>query len=339
MHLYAITALKEVEEHLGQFYIALESEETRIRRVGNRSQADDYAIYVHRDLGIWTVLETHSSEQQTWNVFGITSGRFAKESATLEHTCQINFSYDGKAGKTAGLFARDTRGQVYVTHSGGIGGGRAGIGPSAFRDYLRMRRRPAEATISTPTGQSLSHLVLGALDAPELRANIARFVWLVADFKAHARGRPLPSQSHTTDTSLGQGPLLDPLVRKAVELHAMARAEAHYRKLGYAVKPTHTVAGELDFKCTRRGVEVRVEVKGTTGDGNSVELTAAEVRRAQLQRPTVQLAVVSRIEIDRTNRPPRASGGDLTIYKNFDPSQHRLLPTRYRCMLDPSHGE
>ena len=84
---------------------------------------------------------------------------------------------------------------------------------------------------------------------------------------------------------------------------------------------------------------LRVEVKGTTSAGDSVELTAAEVRFAARGNPPVHLAVVSSIEINNALSPPRASGGELYIYEDFNPSEHTLAPVKYRCTLDHSRGK
>lgn len=118
----------------------------------------------------------------------------------------------------------------------------------------------------------------------------------------------------------------------------MQVVEAHYRKR-YTVERTHTRRGELDLLCTRRGAQVRVEVKGTATTGDSVELTAAELRRARAKDPPVDLAVVSSIDVDRTQTPPRAHGGVLYIYPGFDPEAHDLEPLVFRCKLDHGCGE
>ena len=74
---------------------------------------------------------------------------------------------------------------------------------------------------------------------------------------AEAAGR-LPGRS-------GQGFQVDAQVRVAVEAHAMNRATGYYAK-NWDVEDVH---GEesFDLRCTRPGVELHVEVKGTTTGG------------------------------------------------------------------------
>jgi len=343
MQLTAITSLRRVEKLVEQFRDRLRSIETEDeRKVGNPSSTSICTVDIHRDHGFWVVLDDRSIDTQTWHVFGLINDRLDTPDSTLEHVCQINFSYEGDVGRVGGLFAQDQRGNIYITHSGGVGGGRAGIGKNAFLDFLAERTHdlvPVEVDVArAPPTQ---RLVLCDLDDPLLPQKIARFVRLVADFKATVRGQPLPSWPPVTQSvpPTGQGRQQSPEIRRAVERHAMDRVERHYRTQGYSVERVTTQPGELDLRCLRRGRELRVEVKGTTSAGDSVELTAAEVRYAAKGNPPVHLAVVSSIQVDSDRSPPLASGGELYIYESFTPSDHTLTPTKFRCTLDHSRGK
>ncbi|MCY1062776.1 DUF3883 domain-containing protein [Nannocystis sp. SCPEA4] len=340
MRLIAITAYDDVRERVAQFRRSLRSSEIwPERKVGNPGHTSTCDVYVHRDLGFWAVLE--EADSQSWHVFGRIDSRFDNEATTLGHICQVNFSFTDDPGRVAGLFAADGRGRVYVTHSGRVGGGKPGVGKNAFLDYVaahasHLRIAEIEVDGALPT----SRLVLGELNTPRLRAQMAEFVRLVEAFKAHVNGDELTETSLTAQTSRrGQGYERDPEVRRVVEEHAMNVVANHYRAEKYSVAVVSNQPGEMDLKCIRRGKEIRVEVKGTSGDGDSVEVTAAEVQYARRGATPVHLAVLSGIQVDRTEQPPRASGGTLYIYKDFDPDHHGLTPTRYRCKLDHSRGE
>jgi hypothetical protein len=54
-----------------------------------------------------------------------------------------------------------------------------------------------------------------------------------------------------------------------------------------------------------------VEVKGTTSQRQQVVLTRAEVERQRQLSPHNAFVVVHSIDLDRTTRPPTASGGLL----------------------------
>lgn len=343
MQLIAITSVRRVEKLIEKFRARLGSTETEDdRKVGNPSCTSICTVDIHRDQGFWVVLEDSSRDTQTWHVFGLIDARLDTRDSTLEHVCQINFSYEGDVGRVGGLFAEDQYGRVYITHSGGVGGGRTGIGKNAFLDFLAENTHdliPVE--IDVTRAPSTQRLVLCDLDDPLLREKIARFVYLVAAFKATARGLPPPQWPPVPQSvpPSAQGRQQNPDARRAVERHAMDRVERHYRAQGYTVEPLTTQPGELDLRCTRRGRELRVEVKGTTSAGDAVELTAAEVRFAAKGNPPVHLAVVSSIKVNSTLNPPRASGGELYIYEDFNPSEHTLTPVNYRCALNHSRGK
>ena len=61
--------------------------------------------------------------------------------------------------------------------------------------------------------------------------------------------------------------------KKAVEKRSMTMARKHYEREGYHVEDT-SANRPYDFECTKRGKVVRVEVKGTIGNGASVLVTA-----------------------------------------------------------------
>lgn len=64
----------------------------------------------------------------------------------------------------------------------------------------------------------------------------------------------------------GQGRVLDPRVREAIERHAMLAARRHYEALGCVVEDTHSTRS-YDYVVTRGDDRRRVEVKGTQSAG------------------------------------------------------------------------
>jgi len=130
----------------------------------------------------------------------------------------------------------------------------------------------------------------------------------------------------------GQGQLRDEPTRKAIELHAMARASQHYEELGYEVTDT-SLFESYDLVCTRGAETRRVEVKGTTGEGITVEVTAGEVRAAQEDGVPTDLYVVYRIEVGTQAGSPVAHGGRVRMLSNWLPAAEQLIPTRFRYLL------
>lgn len=120
--------------------------------------------------------------------------------------------------------------------------------------------------------------------------------------------------------------------------------ERHYIRDGYDVDDVHCTPGELDFRCIRGGVEIRVEVKGTTSDGATIELTAAEHRRACARAPVVHLAVVSNIRVDRaasdslTNTSDSAVDSPVTARRPRRQRVRRPSDDHGRRRADGAHG-
>ena len=131
----------------------------------------------------------------------------------------------------------------------------------------------------------------------------------------------------------GQGRGLSAPERKAVELLAMEAARGHYEAEGYSVVDTSGSAS-YDLRCTRGERELHVEVKGTTGAGESVFLTRNEVHHARDHYPDVALFVVSGIELQgRGTEMPRAQGGSATVWDPWEVHEHSLTAETYRYRL------
>lgn len=133
----------------------------------------------------------------------------------------------------------------------------------------------------------------------------------------------------------GQGRSLSSHIRRAVEAHAMAKATAHYEAAGYHVEDVSR--GEsYDLRCTRPGTELHVEVKGTTGNPDSVLITANEERHARKRFPDVDLFVVYGIGLKGKHSPtPLASGGTVRLLSPWDIGACRVETVTARCHLPP----
>lgn len=125
------------------------------------------------------------------------------------------------------------------------------------------------------------------------------------------------------------GYISDAQVRRAVEMQAVAQATAHYKSRGYRVKDVGA-SRPYDLHLTRFGDEERhVEVKGSTGAANEVELTIGEVEHAHDFQPT-DLFVVGGIEWERTEEGVSTRAGDARLIENWTPSSDSLRAVRFR---------
>src|SRR5258706_8626207 len=99
------------------------------RRVGYKGGSIPADLLWHMDLGIWVLLRPESIKNRYWCAFGVDDPYPA---SLLSITCEINPPKEGIDRRCAGLFVRDESGEVFLAHSGKVGGGRAGIGKGAF---------------------------------------------------------------------------------------------------------------------------------------------------------------------------------------------------------------
>ena len=131
----------------------------------------------------------------------------------------------------------------------------------------------------------------------------------------------------------GQGYSADPAFRSAVELHAMEVVETYLQAMGLAPKNT-SANHPYDFECPGASHHRFVEVKGTTGDGAEVFLTANEVEHARAWQAVSALVVVYGIQVER-NRDGTflATGGTLLDICPWSPDSGTLRPLAYRYIL------
>ena len=130
----------------------------------------------------------------------------------------------------------------------------------------------------------------------------------------------------------GQGFSPSPQRRKAVELHAMSVASAHFQSLGYSVKNT-SANKPYDLKASNETEVLYVEVKGTSAGGEQVFLTKNEVAHAQAHPQACVLFVVYQIEVAGTHAQPSASGGTKRIIWPWVPSDDALLALSFQYTL------
>ncbi|WP_228044914.1 protein NO VEIN domain-containing protein [Streptomyces ferrugineus] len=128
----------------------------------------------------------------------------------------------------------------------------------------------------------------------------------------------------------GAGFVSDPKKRKAIELHAEDTAVAHYEGEGWTVE---RLGKPYDLHCTRGGEERRVEVKGTTGAATSVDLTINEVEHARDPQNTVDLFVVSDINVDMRTDNCKATGGRVLHLHDWAPADEDLRPRSFEYRL------
>lgn len=139
----------------------------------------------------------------------------------------------------------------------------------------------------------------------------------------------------------GQGFATDQQVKAALEARAMNHAYEYFSR-SWIVEDVHSNSS-FDLRCIRDGVEMHVEVKGTTTAGDDVLLTPNEVQHARTFGRVV-LYVVTDIEIVRkTDGTVEARGGHPVILDRWLIEDGDLKPVGFRYRVpkpdrrDPTH--
>ncbi|MET8305832.1 DUF3578 domain-containing protein [Micromonospora sp. NPDC005173] len=129
-----------------------------------------------------------------------------------------------------------------------------------------------------------------------------------------------------------QGRQLDPLARRAIEVHAENVAEAYLRKRDWTVKRVGPLNRGYDLECSHPdGRQLHVEVKGTQSLGEEVVLTRNEVRHNQLTDgcdAEHALFVVANIQLRRSPAVEAFGGVDRCIWP-WTIDNEALTPTEY----------
>ncbi|MDQ1713928.1 MAG: hypothetical protein QOE45_3378 [Frankiaceae bacterium] len=142
------------------------------------------------------------------------------------------------------------------------------------------------------------------------------------------RARPVRKRSRSQ-----AGYLADPVLRRALEWHAVRSAMDHYEELGFRAVPVGDTES-YDVLAVNAEEERHVEVKGScSSDIENVELTRGEVRQANRHAPT-DLFVVDEIAWWRNDDGTvSTTGGRVRWWRDWTPAPSALRPTRYRYRL------
>ncbi|MDA8048580.1 MAG: hypothetical protein M0002_00965 [Rhodospirillales bacterium] len=152
------------------------------RTIGFRGGSVDETIYSAGEGQLWVAFGgplEDGAVQRYWNAFGI----FEPDRPAQTITVEINIAIDSNAGWVAGFFAEDRdTGHTFLMHSGKFGGGRPGIGKSAFLVWSRKKL----VDVTKKDGGIQSGIAVGKLNDPDLTGRIRTFVKNVQSFKDQA---------------------------------------------------------------------------------------------------------------------------------------------------------
>lgn len=149
------------------------------RNIGFRGGNVDHTVYASGEGSLWVafgVVSEDSAVPRFWNAFGV----YHPDRPTQMITVEINIPTDTNSAQVAGFFATDSgTGDIYLMHSGKVGGGRPGIGKSAFLVWSKAKL----VEVSTSEGSVRNGIVVARLGDEDLVERVWAFVTTVHDFK------------------------------------------------------------------------------------------------------------------------------------------------------------
>lgn len=159
---------------------ALERQGTR--NIGFPGGNVDQAVFSAGEGKLWVAFSGPSKDSAVprfWNAFGV----YRPDRPAQTITVEMNIPIDSNTARVAGFFAEDTdTGDIFLMHSGKVGGGRPGIGKSAFLVWSKAQL----LDVAEKGGRTRNGIAVGKLGDPDLSGRIWAFVRNVHGFKEEA---------------------------------------------------------------------------------------------------------------------------------------------------------
>ena len=149
-----------------------------IYKIGFLGGNESRQIYAAGEGKLWVAFGESKSSGKTryLNLFGVYEPDLSQQISIVE----INIPIDDNRRNVAGFFAEDKEtGDIFLMHDGGVGGGRAGIGKSAFLACSKHKL----IEIAEDNGKIRIGIAVGRLQDRDLSGRILAFVESVQSFK------------------------------------------------------------------------------------------------------------------------------------------------------------
>jgi len=172
-----VTDRKEIGSHMSafkRFFLKQSNQTFKDKTIGWPGGNSAFDVYWNNKSGLWAAFNDQYNRRY-WNAFGLSD---PTNSHALSITMEFNFPRTGLNRRVAGFFAEQA-GSIYLCHSGKIGGGKKGVGKSAFMERYTGDTEEVEG----PDGKSTENIVIGALGKAGLIDQLAEYVREIRDFK------------------------------------------------------------------------------------------------------------------------------------------------------------
>ncbi len=140
-----------------------------------------YEVQVHTDDDLWHTgkLAGEPEPNRYWNAFGLLSSEHPSNIIV-----EVNIPLQGLNRRVAGMFAKEVKtDEVFILHRGGIGGGREGVGKSAFLAWYEPRALSRFTEVDEGSTKPARAIAVGRLSDERLLEGFYSFVRDVHDFK------------------------------------------------------------------------------------------------------------------------------------------------------------
>ena len=145
------------------------------RDISWRPATQTCSVWWRQQDAVWAVLEAHPQQPHFYTFIGLDISR-----NPLNIDCQFDLCTSGFTRRQGGVFLRDADGNVYIGHTGFIGGGVHGVGRNAFIAYARDRT----VSIAWPDRKVTDGFAVSDVRSPMLAAALRDFADLKLQFKA-----------------------------------------------------------------------------------------------------------------------------------------------------------
>jgi hypothetical protein len=145
-------------------------------------------VYSAGEGELWAAFFNLSEERvpRFWNAFGVFNPAQPAQTITVE----INIPMRENTAQVAGFFAEDNdTGDVFLMHSGKVGGGRKGVGKTAFLVWSKAKL----IEVKTNHGGIRTGIAVARINDKDLSDRIWKFVANVNDFKIRIANGDLKS--------------------------------------------------------------------------------------------------------------------------------------------------
>ncbi len=128
--------------------------------VGHQGDTFPVDAFYLEAYNMWTAFDSGDNET-LWNTYGL--GNPFKANGSRDMVCHLTVPSEGINRRTGAAYARDGGGSPLILHRGKIGGGRKGLGKSAFWNRERVDRVTVQDGDRVTEMAVVAHLELRSL--------------------------------------------------------------------------------------------------------------------------------------------------------------------------------